>query len=626
MIVVIQQNPFKMPQKKILVILSTLLFSVTHSFSQDPNFHIYLCFGQSNMSGQGTVIQADRTVNPRFQVLRAASHSGQQVGQFYPAVPPLGHSGSQMGPSDFFGRKMLELMPENITIAVTNISIGGQSISLFDKSTKANYISQARNNNEWWIQYLDQYGGDLYNRIIEMGEVAKQKGVIKGILFHQGEADYNNNNWSSQVKKVYEDILQDLNLNAAEVPFLMGELLTTEQGGDLGWRNAAVAQTAASIPNAHVISAADCPGLVEPNYTLHFTREGYQLLGERYAEKMAELVTFESGFPTVSITNPLTNLTIEVGEEVTLSANASDEDGTIVSVNFYEDETLISSSSNQPYVSTWTATSAGDFTIQVVATDNEGKESRASVNIHVNRPQSPFNGSAHPIPGRIEAEEYDLGGEGIAYHEANSNGNQGGGTLRNDEVDIEVCTDSQGGFNVGYTLTGEWLEYSVDVANTQFYDLELRVAKDGNGGLFHIEIDDVDITGPIAVPNTGGWQIWETVLLEDVSLTAGEHIMKIVFDTDYTNLNYINFKDMITALNDFNNSGLRLFPNPFTEDGIHVEVEGEFNYQISSLSGEIVEKGQVSGEKTLGTQLQAGSYFLSLIDPHNLKRYKIIKL
>ncbi len=430
-----------MPQKKLLVFLFALLFSITHSFSQDPNFHIYLCFGQSNMSGQGAVIEADRTVDTRFQVLRAANHSGQQVGQFYPAVPPLGHSASQMGPSDFFGRKMLELMPQNITIAVTNISIGGQSISLFDKSTKDNFISQARNNNEWWIQYLDQYGGDLYNRIIEMGEVAKQKGVIKGILFHQGEADYNNNNWSSQVKKVYQDIIQDLNLNAAEVPFLMGELLTTEQGGDLGWRNAAVAQTAASIPNAHVISAAGCPGLVEANYTLHFTREGYQILGERYAEKMAELLNLGSGFPTVTITNPQTNLTMEIGEEVTISANATDEDGTIAMVNFYENDKLISSTLNSPYVSTWTATSAGDYTIRVVAKDNEGKESSASINIHVNIPQSPFNSTAHHIPGRIEAEEYDLGGEGIAYHEANSNGNQGGGTLRNDEVDIEVCTD-----------------------------------------------------------------------------------------------------------------------------------------------------------------------------------------
>ena len=99
------------------------------------------------------------------------------------------------------------------------------------------------------------------------------------------------------------------------------------------------------------------------------------------------------------------------------------------------------------------------------------------------------------IPGRIEAEEYDRGGEGLAYHEANANGNQGGGTFRNDEVDIEVCTDAGGGFNLGYTLTGEWLEYTVNVTTSGIYDLDLRVAKDGDGGLFHIEMDGVNITG-----------------------------------------------------------------------------------------------------------------------------------
>ncbi len=214
--------------------------------------------------------------------------------------------------------------------------------------------------------------------------------------------------------------------------------------------------------------------------------------------------------------------------------------------------------------------------------------------------QEPFNSTAHQIPGKIEAEEYDLGGEGLAYHEANMNGNQGTGTFRDDEVDIEVCTDAGGGFNLGYTLTGEWLEYTVNVANTGNYDLDLRLAKDGDGGLFHIEMDDVDITGPIEVPNTGGWQVWETVKLEDLSLTAGEHIMKIVFDTDYTNLNYIEFKGLVTHVSFLGEDNVFLYPNP---------TQGVFNLSRNSHSDGEVEPINITD--VTGKQIQPLNIYYS---------------
>lgn len=267
-----------------------VLMSLSFSFGQDPNFHIYLAYGQSNMSGQATVTDADRVQDPRFQVLRAANHSGQTVGEFYPAAPPMGHSQSKVGIADIFGRKMVKELPDSITIAVANVAIGGQSIDLFDKDRNASYISKARGANEWWIQYLDEYGGDPYKRIVEMGEIAKKKGVIKGFLFHQGEADYQMNDWPQRVKKVYDDLIKDLGLDSNKVPILVGELATTAAGGDLGWRNSAVAEAASLIPNGHLISAEGCPALKEASYTLHFTREGYETFGERYAEKMLELL------------------------------------------------------------------------------------------------------------------------------------------------------------------------------------------------------------------------------------------------------------------------------------------------------------------------------------------------
>ena len=267
------------------------LLSLSSVYAQDKNLHIYLAFGQSNMSGQATVTDADRIPDQRFLVLRAANHSNQKVGEFYPAAPPMGHSASKVGIADIFGRTMVANLPDSITVAVANIAIGGQSIDLFDKDRNTAYVQNAKAKNDtWWIQYLNEYGGDVYKRIIEMGEIAKQKGVIKGLLFHQGEADYQMSDWPSRVKKVYDDIIADLGLDPTKVPILVGELATTAAGGDLGWRNTAVAEVADLIPNGHLISAEGCPALKEPNYTLHFTREGYETFGKRYAEKMLELL------------------------------------------------------------------------------------------------------------------------------------------------------------------------------------------------------------------------------------------------------------------------------------------------------------------------------------------------
>ena len=268
----------------------------TSCFAQDPNLHIYLAYGQSNMSGQATVTDKDRVQDPRFLVLRAANHSNQKVGEFYPAAPPMGHSASKVGIADIFGRTMVANLPDSIKVAVANIAIGGQSIDLFDKDRNKAYVQNAKNKGDtWWIQYLDEYGGDVYKRIVEMGKIAKQKGVIKGFLFHQGEADYQMNDWPSRVKKVYDDLIAELELDPEKTPILIGELAPT---GDLGWRNDAVKQAADLIPNGHLISAQGCPALKETSYTLHFTREGYETFGKRYAEKMLELLkTMEPEVP-----------------------------------------------------------------------------------------------------------------------------------------------------------------------------------------------------------------------------------------------------------------------------------------------------------------------------------------
>ena len=299
------------------------MLSLNGAHAQDKNLHIYLAFGQSNMSGQATVTDADRVSDPRFLVLRAANHSNQKVGEFYPAAPPMGHSASKVGIADIFGRTMVKNLPDSITVAVANIAIGGQSIDLFDKDRNTAYVQNAKAKNDtWWIQYLNEYGGDVYKRIIEMGEVAKKKGVIKGLLFHQGEADYQMNDWPSRVKKVYDDIIADLGLDPTKVPILVGELATTAAGGDLGWRNTAVAEAADLIPNGHLISAEGCPALKETSYTLHFTREGYETFGKRYAEKMLELLNAAEPVPDTVLADSASSDSSDVVDSIDVAADS----------------------------------------------------------------------------------------------------------------------------------------------------------------------------------------------------------------------------------------------------------------------------------------------------------------
>jgi hypothetical protein len=150
----------------------------------------------------------------------------------------------------------------------------------------------------------------------------------------------------------------------------------------------------------------------------------------------------------------------------------------------------------------------------------------------------PYHGSPLTLPGIVQAEDFDLGGEGVAYHD--NPGNNGGLYRTAEDVDIENC--SEGGFNIGWVETGEWIEYTVDVTTASGdYDLDVRVATQDTGGAFSIEFKGIDRTGTLTVPNTGGWQTWANVSTT-VTLDSGPQIMRFVRkgSADY-NLNKFTF-------------------------------------------------------------------------------------
>src|SRR5262245_10252726 len=167
----------------------------TNVFSQDTNFYIFVCFGQSNMEGFPGIEQQDKgPVDDRFQVLAAVDlpSQGRHKGSWYPAVPPLCRSSTGLCPADYFGRTMLSNLPAHIKVGIVNVSVAGCKIELFDKNNYQAYASTAP---VWMTNIIKQYSGNPYARLVETAKLAQKDGVIKGILLHQGESNTSDKEW-----------------------------------------------------------------------------------------------------------------------------------------------------------------------------------------------------------------------------------------------------------------------------------------------------------------------------------------------------------------------------------------------------------------------------------------------
>ncbi len=158
--------------------------------------------------------------------------------------------------------------------------------------------------------------------------------------------------------------------------------------------------------------------------------------------------------------------------------------------------------------------------------------------------QAPFGGTPWPVPGTIQAENFDTGGQGVAYNDAEA-ANQGGQYRTSEGVDIEATTDTGGGFNVGWTSAGEWVEYTVNVTSAAS-NVNLRLASGVAGTkTVHVVMDpdtsNVNLTGSVNFTFNNGWQVWSTVTAPVSGLTTGSHVLRVVFDTAGTNLNWLSF-------------------------------------------------------------------------------------
>jgi len=150
-----------------------------------------------------------------------------------------------------------------------------------------------------------------------------------------------------------------------------------------------------------------------------------------------------------------------------------------------------------------------------------------------------FGGSVPTIPGRVEAEDYDLGGQGVGDSDTTP-GNEGGFVYRTDDVDIK--TSSEGGYTIGWLAAGEWLNYTVNVQTAGTYGLSVRVGSALPDRTFHIEVDGLDVTGAIAVPYVTAWDQYQTLSLPGIALSAGQHTIRVVMGPlDFMDLQWLEF-------------------------------------------------------------------------------------
>jgi hypothetical protein len=227
------------------------------------------------------------------------------------------------------------------------------------------------------------------------------------------------------------------------------------------------------------------------------------------------------------------------------------------------------------------------------------------------------------IPGKIEAEDFDKGAQGVAYNDADAV-NSGGQYRTTEGVDIENC--GEGGYDIGWTNANEWMKYTVNVTAAGVYTIQARVASPNNGSQFCIELNGVNISGTITVPNTGNWQTYQTVTITTPGLQSGVQTLRIVELTGGFNLNYVTFVRSgarISTVNQPLPAQTVVFPNPVTGKQINVQLinqaTGNYHIQLFNHLGQSVYNTKVSVTNsnqlitiTPDHKLPSGNYILEL--------------
>jgi Bacterial Ig-like domain (group 2)/Carbohydrate binding module (family 6)/Domain of unknown function (DUF5060)/Secretion system C-terminal sorting domain/Putative collagen-binding domain of a collagenase len=241
-----------------------------------------------------------------------------------------------------------------------------------------------------------------------------------------------------------------------------------------------------------------------------------------------------------------TSASVAVGATTTLTPNVLPTNATNKAVTWTSSNTAIATVNASGVV---TGVAAGTANITVTTNDGNFTATSAITVTAVASGQNPFGGTARAIPGTVESEDYDTGGQGVAYNDTEA-ANQGGTVYRATEgVDVGASV-SQGGFVVGWTVANEWLEYTVNVATAGDYTLSFQYAALNTAGNIHVEFNGVNKTNTVSLPATGGWDTFQTVS-RTVTLAAGVQVMRVFIESAGYNLNRLTFATIASNQNPF---------------------------------------------------------------------------
>lgn len=244
--------------------------------------------------------------------------------------------------------------------------------------------------------------------------------------------------------------------------------------------------------------------------------------------------------PYINLITPKDSSTYAFPVSLGLRAETSDGNGNIVQVAFIVNgETVgIDETPGDGWSFEWNPETPGVYQLRVCARDHSGISGVSKpISLYISPSTGPFSGHPILVPGRVEAENYDGGGEGIGYHDNDLINS--GGYYRWDGVDIDMANDEKGGYCVTHLEPGEWLNYTVHIPETEMYDFFVGTASPIRSGKFHIEMDGENITGSKIVPYTGSQEKWTSVESKNVSLTEGIHTLKLYIESGGFKVNYI---------------------------------------------------------------------------------------
>ena len=284
----------------------------------DPDFFIFLGIGQSNMQGKGSISASQDKKSTasftdddwaRYLKLIIVDEDASKIGTWDIAKPPIVRPDTKLGVTDHFGRYLVKGLDERYKIGVAVVAVDGCSNRAFSKDSLIcdAYLKEAKNSNSTWVtEAAAQYGNYPYGTLVKMAKIAQKSGVIKGIIYHQGETDaaQDGDAWLARVYELYTNLLTDLNLSIDSVPFIAGEPVQKDMGGvcfdAIPWvdKIPAYFKEKSGKDIAYVASSKGLSNMDQ----YHFSSDGYRKIGARYGEIMLPLLVAQGAVPSTVIT------------------------------------------------------------------------------------------------------------------------------------------------------------------------------------------------------------------------------------------------------------------------------------------------------------------------------------